>query len=268
MTEQKTSKEKKAKISSNLDNAKWFLGVGLFLCIISPIIFTQPYFYEFFNYSNTGQIGDTIGGITSPIVNILGSILVFFALRAQIDANNLIQEQFDDQKNEENNRKKLMYITEQVNIIRGDIREFTFTYMERNYKYNYSGSDAIYQFLKSIRNGEHELSYEEFAMKNPKINELVNLFKIFHKQIELIKREDISDFDKTYFISILEYQYNSKIKQPIHSYKKHKRSKQHVCVSCNEKHGIPDEIFDECEKIEMSFNNKLSKTGFLSKEIL
>lgn len=251
----KSTEERKSKIKSTLDNAKWFLWLGIIFCILSPFIFTRGFFNENLNFSTTGQIGDTIGGITSPISNLLGAILVFFALKAQIEANNLIQEQFDDQKSEEVNRKKLLYITELVNIIRTDIQEFSFSYKDGNYKFNYSSSDAIYQFLKSIRNGKHELSYEEFAKQNPKINELVNLFQIFHKQIDLIKREDISDFDKEYFISILEYQYNSKIKQPIDSYRKHKRSEQHVCNGCNQKHGIPDEIFDEADKIEMKLKS-------------
>lgn len=251
----KTKEERKSKIKSSLDNAKWFLWLGIIFCILSPFVFTRAFFNENLNFSTTGQIGDTIGGITSPLTNLLGAILVFFALKAQIEANNLIQEQFDDQKADEGNRKKLLYITELVNIIRSDIREFTFSYKDGNYKFNYNSSDAIYQFLKSIKNGEHELSYEEFARQNPKINELVNLFQIFHKQIDLIKREEISSFDKEYFISILEYQYNSKIKQPIDPYRKHKRSEQHICQGCKQKHGIPDEIFDEADKIEMKLKS-------------
>lgn len=248
-------KEKRAKIKSNLENAKWLLWIGIAFCLISPFIVTLPFFNKLFNYSTTGQIGDTIGGITSPITNILGAILVFFALKAQIEANNLIQEQFDDQKAEETNRKKLLYITELVNIIKNDVQEFTFSIRDGNYKYNYNSSDAIYQFLKSIRNGDHDLTYEEFAKKNPKINELVNLFEIFHKQIDLIRREDISNFDQQFFISILEYQYKSKIKQPIDCYREHKRSEQRICSSCNKKHGIPDEIFDEADKIELKLKS-------------
>ena len=245
--------KKRENISDLLGKAKWLLGIGVVSCFFAPLILTQPAITEIFDFTNTGTIGDTIGGITAPFINIIGSILVFFALKAQIDANKLIQNQFDEQKIEELNRKKLLYITEQVNIIRLDINEFTFSYKEKNYKYNYKSSDAIFQFLKSIRNGEHNLSYEDFVVQNPKIEELKNLLQIFNKQILIVKRENISELDKEYFLSILEYQYNSKIKQPLNSYKKHKRSEQLVCTGCNEKHGIPDEIFDENDKIEKNF---------------
>lgn len=114
-------------------------------------------------------------------------------------------------------------------------------------------------FLQNTRNGEHNLSYEQFAIKNPKINELVNLLYIFNKQIEYIRIEKLSTFDKEYFISLLEYQYYSKIKQSADAFRIHKRSNKHVCVSCQQKHGIPDEIFDECDKIEAGFISFLRK---------
>ncbi len=237
-------------ISDILGNAKWLLGIGIVLCFFAPLILTQPAIAEIFDFTKTGSIGDTIGGITAPFINIIGSILVFFALKAQIDANKLIQNQFDEQKTEELNRKKLLYITEQVNIIRLDINEFTFSYKEKNYKYNYKSSDAIFQFLKSISNGDHILSHQEFVIQNPKIEELINLLQIFNKQILIVKRENISELDKEYFLSILAYQYNSKIRQPFLACRKYKRSEQIVCTGCNERHGIPNEIFDENDKIE------------------
>jgi hypothetical protein len=244
-------KAKASKIAKSLDNAKWFVLIGIFLCIIAPIIATQKVFWKSFDFSETGQIGDTIGGITAPIVNIIGAILVFYALKAQIEANSLIQDQFDEQKEEELKRKKLAYITEQVNIIRADLNDFIFTYRNNNLRYNYSGADGIYEFLKSIKDGgNHYEDYQEFLNKNPKINELTNLLKIIKNQIGIIKSEDISTTDKNYFLSLIDYQYNSKIQQSIRVFSKYKLSEQETCGGCNQKHGIPDEIFYECELIE------------------
>ena len=248
--ENNNRKDKTEKIAKSLKNAKWFIGIGIFLCIIAPLIATQKAFWESFDFSQTGQIGDTIGGITAPIVNIIGAILVFYALKAQIDANRLIQDQFDEQKTDELNRKKLLYITEQVNIIRADLNDFTYTFRNANFKYNYSGADGIYEFLKSIKKGgDHHVEYQEFLNQNPKINELVNLLKIISKQIDIIKSENISATDKDYFISLIKYQYESKIQQSIKAFKKHKRNEQEICSGCKQKHGIPDEIFNECDRI-------------------
>jgi len=46
------------------------------------------------SFIGKGEIGDTIGGITAPFLSFFGSILVYLALRAQIDANDQIKDQF------------------------------------------------------------------------------------------------------------------------------------------------------------------------------
>ncbi|MCF1420313.1 putative phage abortive infection protein [Mangrovimonas futianensis] len=69
--------------------------VGVLLMLL-PIAFSQ--FSSGVSFMDTGQIGDTIGGITAPFLSFFGSILVFLALKAQIDANQLINEQFKEQK--------------------------------------------------------------------------------------------------------------------------------------------------------------------------
>ncbi len=71
---------------------------------IAPTIFTQLDYHHF--GTKTGTIGDTIGGLTSPFLNIAGSILVFAALKAQIDANKAVQDQFIHQQ-KENNKQDL-----------------------------------------------------------------------------------------------------------------------------------------------------------------
>lgn len=248
--ENSNRKVKTAKIAKSLKNARWFIGIGIFLCVLAPFIATQKAIWGSFDFSQTGQIGDTIGGITAPIVNIIGAILVFYALKAQIDANRLIQDQFDEQKADELNRKKLLYITEQVNIIRADLNDFTYTFRKDNYKYNYSGADGIFEFLKSIKKGgDHNVEFQQFLNQNPKINEFLNLLKIISKQIDIIQSENISQTDKDYFLSLIKYQYDSKIQQSIRAFGKYKRSEQETCSGCEQKHGIPDEIFQESDRI-------------------
>lgn len=66
--------------------------LGIIILIIPPLL-ALPAFSSFLNFSNSGQIGDTIGGITSPFINAIGAILVFLAFKEQIKANNLIKEQ-------------------------------------------------------------------------------------------------------------------------------------------------------------------------------
>lgn len=90
--------KKKASLILNLSRTEIyiFLGVGIAL-ILLPLIFTWD-LISWISFKDKGEIGDTIGGITAPFIGFGGSILVYLALKAQIDANNKIQQQFDEQK--------------------------------------------------------------------------------------------------------------------------------------------------------------------------
>lgn len=72
------------------------LNCGFVVCVIcivmtllSPIIFTLPCFCEMLNFSKTetGNIGSTIGGITSPFVGLLSAILLYITLKEQRNYN-------------------------------------------------------------------------------------------------------------------------------------------------------------------------------------
>jgi hypothetical protein len=58
----------------------------LLLVILSPALLTQISGIISFN-SDSGAIGDTIGGVTSPIVNILGAVLIYISFQEQVKAN-------------------------------------------------------------------------------------------------------------------------------------------------------------------------------------
>jgi hypothetical protein len=74
-----------------------FGGILLFI-IAAPYIFTRPAFFSSWDLSNTGQIGDTIGGITAPIISLLGAILVYYSFQAQIKANKIQSDALEDEK--------------------------------------------------------------------------------------------------------------------------------------------------------------------------
>lgn len=67
-----------------------FFGILLF---IIPYIFTRKW-----GILPLEDVGGSIGGITAPFISFFGSILIYLALKAQIDANDKIQEQFKEQE--------------------------------------------------------------------------------------------------------------------------------------------------------------------------
>lgn len=68
--------------------------VGLLGIFTIPWLFTQNGFPRFASFTNSGQIGDTIGGTTAPFIGLLSAVLVYRALQAQIKANEIITKQF------------------------------------------------------------------------------------------------------------------------------------------------------------------------------
>lgn len=82
------------------------LVIGMILILFATVyIFTRNAFYNDFDLSKSGAIGDTIGGITAPVINLIGAILVYLSFKAQIIANK-IQFKFitDEIKSRENER--------------------------------------------------------------------------------------------------------------------------------------------------------------------
>ncbi len=63
-----------------------FLIVFFIIVLLLPIVLTQLSI-SIFDFTNTGQIGDTIGGITAPFIGILAGYLTFLAFHEQSKAN-------------------------------------------------------------------------------------------------------------------------------------------------------------------------------------
>lgn len=74
----------------NKDYIPLYTVIAFLLAFSLPYFFTQEWLGNVFKFgTETGPIGDTIGGITSPVIGFFSAILVYFAFRAQIKANKL-----------------------------------------------------------------------------------------------------------------------------------------------------------------------------------
>jgi hypothetical protein len=93
---------------SKITTKQLLLILGLIILLVPPI-FVMPSFLDFFDFSDKGEIGDTIGGLTSPFINAIGAILVFIAFKEQVKANDLIKEQ-----------QYFQHIQEQINRLEDD----------------------------------------------------------------------------------------------------------------------------------------------------
>ena len=151
----------------------------LFIIIfLLPFVYTITAKFEYFNFSNTGGIGDTIGGITAPFINGLSAILVFLAFKAQIKANEIFKSQ-----------EQLRNILEQIKIIQED-------------KLN------IEKIIYSLTNSTEYLTKPLEIMKLNRINKIIYFTSEIRLAYELIENHS-GDKDfiyrKLFYLYVIRY---------------------------------------------------------------
>lgn len=193
-----------------------------------PYIFTRSGVVQFTN--DTGVIGDTIGGITAPFLGFFGSLLVYFALKAQIEANDEIKEQFKQQQIDSANDFVFSNYKERINLIIKEINSFSISFhgntlisnineVERLLKkYNFIGIQAINLYLieyfriKKLYNEDIDTKgvkiHTSFHAIFLNINNLIGLFYRTHTEIINLPIE--SDY-KEELEELLKYTYYSKL---------------------------------------------------------
>lgn len=214
-----------------------YLIVGSLCILIAPTILTLPACASIFDFSESGQIGDTIGGITAPIVSILGSILVFWALKAQIDANNIVQSQIKEQWDRENLN---LLCDRLIKSIDG----FSIEYEDNSKK---TGSEAIYDML-------HELYCASGHSKddidaNPTTAELISILEICKAAKTTLDNSKITD--KSAFELVIIHQFKYRIYPRVKKEGEAKSFTEHYCEEHQAYHGLCDEmafLFEELEE--------------------
>lgn len=84
----------------------WFAILIIVFALLAPYLFTRNGILDF---TETGQIGDTIGGTMGPFIALAGVIVTFLAFLMQKKANDIISEQHEDDKKREDERLRNEY---------------------------------------------------------------------------------------------------------------------------------------------------------------
>lgn len=95
-------------------------GILLLFSGIAPILFTNS--SSRLDFTETGQIGDTIGGIMNPFIAIGGVIMTFLAFYMQIRANKIQREQFQKTLNRSSIDEKIDCFYK-LNLLKLDIEQ-------------------------------------------------------------------------------------------------------------------------------------------------
>jgi hypothetical protein len=135
------------------------LGLAFILLVFSffaPAIFVQAAISKDLDFTQTGTIGDTIGGIMNPFIAIAAAILTFLAFFIQYRANQDIRNQFKIQKFESQFYEMLRLHKENVNEMKitgyGISKEKTKNYSKtkKGKKKSFSFSETTSQTVRYV----------------------------------------------------------------------------------------------------------------------
>lgn len=243
-----------------LREVKVVFGIGIALILFAPYLFTR--YSGIVDFSGTGQIGDTIGGLTSPLTSLLGSILVFYALKAQIDANQLIQQQINTQKTDEEIKKNVQYLFDNFKIIREDINDYSvFEHKHTGGGLNerrvqivtHKGAAAFSYFISQLKELRQDQFEEAFEVV-PKLTELKSLLDSISLFLTQVEDSAIPKEDKIYLKNLMAYQVNSKIKSPFKANQKYRAHEVTNRDGVKYIKGIPDHLFEIVENINLKLS--------------
>ena len=197
--------------------------MGVISMVSAPLLFT----ISGYSLAETGDIGDTIGGITAPISSLAGSILVFLALRSQIVANKITQEQIRDQKVKEQMKKEVSYVSDLYKYFLNSIQTYETKY--------YKGHRAIMKVMSMLVESERKSAHEEGQLYYGTAAELYGILKLGKLFLEQVNKSRIDEHDKRYFKELVKHHYDSFIVPYLA-----KNNEKPACEVCGEMHnGIP-----------------------------
>lgn len=210
------------KIDLSKNEILIMLLIGVLICFL-PLAFTFNIGLK--SFENTGQIGDTIGGITAPFLSFFGSVLVYLALKSQITANKEITKQ---------NRDSIYF------------KVFD------SYKLNISSIDYI------NRKGEKENGYNLLMRLNSKLTDHYMSQKALVGKNILIHNPEKIDFDT--YKEIYSSKYNNSHKGNINAFKNRLIEDEDI----KSRRGILDKL-DQNEYLTEAYEELAEKYKSLSK---
>lgn len=210
---------------------KKLLRIALLVLIIGVVaMFSAPFLFTTLgcgSFKTTGQIGDTIGGVTAPISSLVGSILVFLALKSQVVAYTIAQDQVSNQRLEEQRKKEINYISDLYKFFSNSIQMYETKF--------YKGHRAISKVLSVLADAERKRAHEEKRLYYGVTAELYSILKLGRLLADQLNKSGIEDVDKRHFRDLLKHHYDSFILPYVASH-----DDRPDCPTCGERHnGIP-----------------------------
>jgi len=193
--------------------------IGIFIAVLwvifGPLILTQTYF-AIVDFSggknNTGLIGETIGGITAPVVGLISAILLYFTLIKQIESSKtsvyeanfrIIYNELGELKNEAErySYENLfgieaieMFFTKMSQMLSNEQLQGQYWEMDK-FDLLLNKFNRIFYLLDNLKTSDE---YKDFLSKDIKNISIIYLSKGYGQIFSnwAVSKEDLSDLEK------------------------------------------------------------------------
>jgi hypothetical protein len=174
-----------------------FLG---FLILLIGSSFALLRFGEANCLNTTGQIGDTIGGLTAPIINIVGSILIYASFVAQNKANKILADQ-----------NSFSAFHEMYKDVKHDFNSLIFYSSSYKEGKQYFGKKALGNFTTVL---ESRINSNDFV-SNSFFDEIQFVMGNILFVGDVIDKSDLNQKEKQYLFNMLDFFYSTKVEKHI-----------------------------------------------------
>jgi len=144
-----------------------------FFCVL---LFTSPAIWDRLNLTNTASIGDTIGGITAPLLGIISTIFLYLTLNKQIDSIN-------DQKLK--NESDIIFML--LNQLDTEYNQIYTTETEKDVKYKIYGHEALTKYSEAVfkfYNDQDKRKFSDYYIADHLLL-VIRSFKLIEQRIEM-----------------------------------------------------------------------------------
>jgi hypothetical protein len=231
--------------NDNIINKKFVLfiiGFILFLFLV-VILFTRPSLPWTINLSDKGTIGDAIGGITGPIINLLSVILLYVSFKTQISANTIQRNQLIEEKDFNTKSSNFSSLMTVFQSLKDDYN--TLTNKTSNGKDVY-GKAAINTFVNyKFRKATTKPQLERIKNSNL-IKDLLFVINVYSIILDKIDISNLEEEDRNLILRLVINFYNTKLNFQV----------EILIKLCTAKECMPD------------FKSKLEECRNLTKDIM
>lgn len=229
--------------------------IGILLTIIVPLMVPLLPLGHLKEY---GPVGDAFGGVANPIAQIVGFVLLYRALRAQINANSILQMQINDENSKEMQERGVKHVHELYTFLENNINSFSYEnkFEGTNGIQVLHGRRAIRCFIDDIEDMNIDLHNAEQLLQQDGVREILSILRIAENIFDRIGHADINENDKLFYIDLMKHELTFSI-FPYTDLDESANLKLELCGDCHKFHGnYPPLIFDKLQQLKRHFQKQ------------